>query len=96
MTGFSCSSRSIIEMEMTRISLKRAIPSLLQHAPRQTTWAKHSLERQVGRGSLAFAIWRFPTDFICSSHCRPAPHSTVTLFARFLGLSTSVPLARAV
>lgn len=30
------------------------------------------------------------------SQASPTPHSTVTLFAKFLGLSTSVPRAHAV
>ena len=36
------------------------------------------------------------TDFIVRRHSALLPHSTVTLFARLRGLSTSVPRAQAV
>ena len=57
-------------------------------------------EDPVARCDTPDGLYLPPAKFICHGHCRDHPetrsHSTVTLFARFLGLSTSVPRATAV
>jgi len=47
-------------------------------------------------GSSNFVVWLATLMSTTTGHFRRQAHSTVTLFARFRGLSTSVPRAQAV
>ena len=52
----------------------------------------HPQPLQQGLEGSAFAQTAPLHDFVEGLGVAPIPHSTVTLFARFLGWSTSVPL----